>query len=164
IGTEDGANIEMRQAVTDRWWPFRFGNSAEQNQEPYKPWDIYVQDTAIRRAVDALKDNTFAQSSEEAEAFVQIYHRLTEHDTFRVLKDLRSYYEMQKKVEALFLQPRSWAEMVLHNIAAMGPFSADESIRNYATKIWGITPCPPLPAILEKVRSEYAEHDRCKIK
>ncbi|HSX10930.1 MAG TPA: glycogen/starch/alpha-glucan family phosphorylase, partial [Chlamydiales bacterium] len=46
IGTEDGANIEMRQAVTDRWWPFRFGNSAEQNQEPYKPWDIYVQDTA----------------------------------------------------------------------------------------------------------------------
>lgn len=164
IGTEDGSNIEMRRAVTDRWWPFRFGSSAEENQQPYTPSDIYDQDEAIRRAVDALKDDTFAQNAAESEAFTQLYHDLIETDTYRVLKDLRSYYETQKKVEALYLTPHAWAETALHNIAAMGHFSADESVRNYATHIWGITPCPIDPSILKKVRSEYSEYDRCKIK
>jgi glycogen phosphorylase len=164
IGTEDGSNIEMRLAVTDRWWPFRFGASAEENQQPYTSGDIYAQDEGIQRAVDALKDDTFAQSADEAEAFTQLYHDLTEADTYRVLKDLRSYYQAQKKVEALYLTPHSWAETALHNIAAMGRFSADESIRNYAAHIWGTTPCPIDRTILEKVRAEYSEHDRCKIK
>jgi starch phosphorylase len=57
-----------------------------------------------------------------------------------------------------------WAETAIHNISAMGPFSTDESIRNYAKTIWGIEPCPPDPLILAKVRGEYSEHDRCKIK
>lgn len=163
IGTEDGANVEMRAAVTDRWWPFRFGGSAEENQLPYKPGGIYIKDAAIKQAVDTLKNDTFAQSAAESEAFHQIYHHLTESDTFRVLKDLRSYYNTQKKVEALFQNPRGWAETALHNISAMGQFSTDASIHNYATKIWGIGPCPSDRAILEKVQNEYSEHDRCKV-
>src|SRR5690606_6699053 len=59
IATDDGSNVEMRAAVTDQWWPFRFGSSALENQQPYKPWDIYVQDEGIRHAVDTLRDNTF---------------------------------------------------------------------------------------------------------
>jgi starch phosphorylase len=164
IATDDGSNIEMRAAVTDRWWPFRFGSSALENQQPYKPWDIYVQDEGIRHAVDTLRDNTFAQTPDESSAFTQLYHTLTESDPYRVLKDLRSYYETQKRVEALFLTPRAWAETALHNIASMGSFSSDASIRNYATHIWDITPCPIDPTILQKVRSEYSAHDRCKIK
>lgn len=164
IGTEDGANIEMRESVTDRWWPFRFGGTAEENRQAYSPAEIYSQDEAIQRALNTLKDDTFAESPEEQEAFKQIYYHLTEHDTFRVLKDLRPYYETQKKVDALYLQPNLWAETALHNIAGMGPFSTDESIRNYAEKIWEIAPCPIDPKILAKVQAEYAEHDRCKIR
>jgi len=164
IGTEDGANIEMREAVTDRWWPFRFGATMEENGQPYKSWDIYLQDEQIRRAVDALKDGTFAESPAESEAFNQIHQSLLESDAFHVLKDLRVYYETQKKVEALFLQPKAWAEMAIHNIAGMASFSTDTSIHNYAQKIWDIQPCPSDPAILAKVRAEYAQYDECKIR
>lgn len=163
IGTEDGANIEMHEAVTDRWWPFSFGASAQENSSPYNPQDIYNNDEPIRRAVETLKDGTFSQTHDEAKAFLQIYHHLVEHDTFRVLQDLRAYYETQKKVEELYIQPKIWAETAIHNIAAMGRFSTDESIHNYAKNIWGIEPCPPAPEILAKVREEYSEHDRCKI-
>ena len=54
-------------------------------------------------------------------------------------------------------------ETAIHNIASMGRFSTDESIRHYAKEIWNIVPCPPDLAILAKVQAEYAEHDRCKI-
>jgi len=164
IGTEDGANIEMRQAVTDKWWPFRFGATAQENTQHYKSWDIYIQDQAIRKAIDSLKDGTFSTNSSEEKAFAEIHQNLIETDTFRVLKDLRPYYETQRKVEALFLQPKAWAETAIHNIAGMGTFSTDESIRRYAKEIWQIEPCPIDPQILAQVREEYSAHDRCKIK
>jgi starch phosphorylase len=163
IGTEDGANIEMHEAASKSWWPFTFGASAEENKRPYHPNEIYAQDEAIRLALDSLKDGTFSQNEEERHAFLEIYHSLLEPDTFRVLQDLRAYYETQKKVEELYIRPKAWAETALHNIAAMGRFSTDESNHNYAKNIWEIEPCPPDPAILAKVRDEYAEHDRCKI-
>ena len=159
IGTEDGANIEMREAIGDRWWPFRFGGTAEENRQPYSAWDIYIHDEPIRRAVDTLKEGLFAETPEEAEAFAAIHASLVESgpnsDFFKVLKDLRPYYETQKKVEALFLQPHLWAETAIHNIAGMGRFSTDESIKAYA-KIWGITPCPIDPAILAKTQTAHS--------
>ena len=167
IGTDDGANIEMREAVTDQWWPFKFGASAEENRLPYNARDIYTQDEGIAKAIDALKDNTFAQTPAETAAFASLHYALIEagqsSDHFKVLKDLRDYYNTQHKVEELFASPLKWAEMAIHNIAGMGPFSTDESIRNYAKDIWGIEPCPPDKDILAKVRDEYSEHDRCRI-
>lgn len=165
IGTEDGANIEMHKAATDRWWPFSFGRSAKENAhfQEYHALDVYKNDEQIRRAVDALKDGTFAITPEESAAFTQIYSSLLEHDRFFVLSDLRSYYETQKKVEELYRKPEQWAETAIHNVASMGDFSTDISIRNYAEKIWGLEPCHPDSALLEKVREEYSEHDRCRI-
>ncbi len=167
IGTDDGANIEMKEAVTNQWWPFKFGSSAEDNRKPYSAWDIYISDEAIRRAVDSLKDGTFAETPDETEAFAKLFTLLVESgpasDHFKVLKDLRDYYNTQLKVEELFEKPLEWAEMAIHNIASMGCFSTDESIRHYAEDIWGIQPCPPDPAIIAKVREEYSQHDRCRI-
>jgi starch phosphorylase len=157
IGTEDGANIEMHAAVTDRFWPFQFGASAEQYHDSYDPADIYTQDEQIRRALDTLVDGSLAESRFEEEAFSQLHRSLIEHDSFRVLKDLREYYETQKKVEELFLQPHLWAEMAIHNISAMGSFSTDQSIRNYAQTIWGIEPCPIDADILSQIRCHYLE-------
>lgn len=174
IGTEDGANIEMHQAVGDAYWPFSFGKSSVENTQlkvkgNYNPWEIYMHDPAIRMALDALRDRSFAQSDEEHEAFTSLYHLLldstngTSPDRFFVLSDLRSYYETQKKVEALFLDPLKWAEYAIQNMAAMGSFSSDESIHNYATKVWDLTPCPCDKGELERVREEYSEHDKCRI-
>jgi starch phosphorylase len=162
IGTEDGANIEMRKAITDPWWPFAFGASAEENRKPYQPWDLYHHDEAIRRVVDALKDDQLSENESERQAFGALHRSLLEADHFHLLSDLRSYYNAQKKVEALFATPLQWAETALHNIAGMGSFSTDESIRRYATQIWGIEPCDLDPKVLAQVREAYSEHDRCK--
>jgi starch phosphorylase len=159
IGTEDGANVEMRQAITDRWWPFRFGATAEENANApgYCSRDIYSSDEEIRRAMDTLINDTFAENDKERFAFAAIYNSVLDYDRFFVLRDLRSYYEIQKRVENLYRKPKQWAQFAIHNIAAMGRFSSDESICNYAKLIWDIEPCPPDPEILSEIRREFGE-------
>jgi starch phosphorylase len=148
----------MRQSITDKWWPFRFGSTAEEIKLAYNPWDIYSKDLQIQRAVNSLKEGYFATSDEENQAFSDLYQSLISEDRYRVLKDLRSYYETQKKVEELYQKPKAWAEIAIHNIAGMGPFSADESIHHYAKEIWEIAPCPTDQDILSRVREEYSEN------
>jgi starch phosphorylase len=161
IGTEDGANIEMRASSGSPAWPFSFGATAAENKAPYKAADIYVQNPKIQQALKALKDGSFTQTAEETQIAEKIYQNLIEKDFYRVLADLPSYYETQKKVENLFQNPSAWAEIAIQNIAGMGPFSADASIQNYAKEIWKIEPCSTEPELLNKVREDYIEHDRC---
>lgn len=170
IGTRDGANIEMEQQITPEWWPFAFGCSADEIKAirgSYIAKDIYDNDPKIRKAVDTLRDGTFAQTEEEQKAFLDLYHKLIEShyggpaDRFFTLKDLRSYYDTQLKVEALYKTPEKWAEYALHNIAGMGKFSADYAVENYAKLVWGIQPCPLDEEILDRVEYEYEEHYRC---
>ena len=174
IGTEDGANIEMHREITDAWWPFGFGKTAAENVKmrqtrSYSSWDIYMHDQQIRQAMDCLRDRCFAETEAEHQTHSSLYRLLLEPqnsdmpDRYFVLNDLRNYYETQKKVEELYLQPAKWAEIALHNIASMGNFSTDESIHNYAKKIWDIHPCSVERAELEKVRADYSEHDKCRI-
>ena len=162
IGTEDGANVEMREAVTDHWWPFRFGATAEQNAgtEHDQGREIYQHDAEIKRALDSFVDGTFATNDHEKWALSHLYHDLLNNDRFFVLRDLRSYYDTQKKVEKLYKKPSAWAETAIHNICAMGRFSSDESIHHYAKEIWGIEPCAPDPDLLYQIRKDYLE---CRI-
>ncbi|MBF8263051.1 MAG: glgP [Parachlamydiales bacterium] len=159
IGTDDGANVEMRQAVTDRWWPFLFGATAEENANAhhYHSREIYSADPSIRRAIDALIDGTFAKDASEQAAFASLHASLLDHDRFFVLRDLRPFYDTQRKVEELYRDPLRWSETAIHNVAAMGRFSSDESIRNYAQTIWDIKPCPPDESSLASIRKEYGE-------
>ncbi|WP_194847697.1 glycogen/starch/alpha-glucan phosphorylase [Candidatus Neptunochlamydia vexilliferae] len=171
IATDDGANVEMRQQITDEWWPFMFGASSNENLEmrrshSYNPLDVYTSEPKIKQAVDALKDRSLVENDAEHESLMAVYRSLLEGmtpDAFFVLNDLMAYYETQKKVEELYQDPNRWAEFALHNIAGMGAFSADVSIKNYAEKIWEINPCPPDPKELKQVRKEYSEHDRCRV-
>ena len=122
---------------------------------------------AIKRAVDALRNRTFAQTDEEHQAFSDLYHKLIEAhyggapDRYFTLKDLQSYYETEKKAEELYRNRRLWAEYAIHNIAGMGKFSSDYSIHNYAKLIWGIEPCQLDQDLLDKVRYDYAINNRC---
>lgn len=174
IGTEDGANIEMHAEITDQWWPFGFGKSAEENEKmramrSYNSWDIYMHNSAIKKAVDALRDHSLAETDAEHQALSSLYRTLLESqngdmaDRYFILNDLMSYYETQKKVEELFSKPNQWAEYAINNIAGMGKFSTDQSIHNYAKSIWDLQPCPVDKNELEKVRAEYSEHDKCRI-
>ncbi len=168
IGTEDGANIEMREAIKDPWWPFSFGARADElqalySQNQYNPWDIYSKYPKIKRAIDALKDGTFTQCESEEASFSYLFDIIMlgygneRPDRYFVLYDLPAYHETQKLVEQYYLDPAKWAEVAIHNIAGMGTFSTDTSIQKYAQNIWGLNPCPIDPEILKGVRRVYEE-------
>ncbi|MEM8728016.1 MAG: glycogen/starch/alpha-glucan phosphorylase, partial [Chlamydiota bacterium] len=167
IATDDGANVEMRQKITNKWWPFMFGAGSGDNLEmrrsnSYDPHEIYAHNPQIRQVVDALQNRFLIENDAEHQALMTVHDAL-DSDRFFVLNDLISYYETQKRVEALYQQPHRWAEFALHNMAGMGSFSADVSIKNYAEKIWNLKPCPADLDELNRVRKEYSEHDRCRI-
>ncbi|NGX62991.1 MAG: Glycogen phosphorylase [Candidatus Anoxychlamydiales bacterium] len=169
IGTEDGANIEMREAISDEWWPFSFGSSAEEikkmrKEKTYNPLDLYIQHPHIHKAIDMLKDGSLAKNEHEHQAMLDLYNILVGGDTpdkYFVIKDLLSFYETQKKVEDLYIDKYKWAEFAIHNIGGMSRFSSDEVINNYAKSVWEIDPCPLEPYILERVTKEYQETTIC---
>ncbi|MBJ7448886.1 MAG: glycogen/starch/alpha-glucan family phosphorylase [Parachlamydiales bacterium] len=173
IGTEDGANIEMRQAVTDEWWPFKFGASASEilslQINGYHPYDIYANNPKLKRILDCFTDRTFALNQKEHEVLASIFTRLIDNhsgfvaDRFFVLHDYASYVATQAKVEELYRDPMNWAKCAIHNIAKMGYFSSDRAINDYATQVWNLEQCPIDETILDKVREEYSSHDRCRI-
>ncbi len=157
IGTNDGANIELHEAIGDPWWPFAFGASSQDNLRPFNPRGFHEKDASIRRCVDALKDGTLAKTAAETAAFSALHESLVGSETadqFRVLQDLEDYVATQKRVEALFCHPKKWAETAIHNVGGTGFFSTDESARHYAA-LWGISPCPPEPGILANVQAVY---------
>ena len=172
IGTRDGANIEMEKKSPLSGGPFLLAVLLIKSLEmkaahSYKARDIYESDPRIKRAVDSLRDRSFAQTDEEHQVFSDLYHKLIEMhyggppDRYFTLKDLQSYYDTQQKVEELYVKPRLWAEYAIHNIAGMGKFSSDYSIHNYAKLIWNIEPCPLDQELLDRVRYDYAIHNRC---
>lgn len=168
IGTEDGANVEMRQAVTDSWWPFRFGHTAEENlrDSPHAGaigWSLYTENPTLNALLNSLKDGTYSETPEEAAAFSRIYDSLVQRDTFFVLRDFPSYARAQLRAEALYRDSGRWAEHAIHNIAAMGNFSSDRAIAQYASDIWHLRPMPLDPAILAQTRELFQSHDRCFI-
>ncbi len=165
IGTDDGANIEMREEIQDKWWPFKFGASTEEIQSGKRN----ESNERIKKAVETLQDRTFAESDGEHEAFMDLYKMLLEShydgppDRYFVLHDLEDYYQKQKKVEELYRSSHRWAEFVIHNIAGMGKFSIDRTIQDYNEKIWQLDPCLPDPMIRSRVEEDYREHDKCRI-
>ncbi len=171
IGTDDGANVEMREAVTNEHWPFLFGCSSEDimkmtRDKSYNSQDVVNQDPQIKEALETLINGSLADNEVEEEVLRAIYNSLmvgVDKDRYFVLKDLRSYYNTQMKVEELYLKPNEWAKMALHNIASMGRFSSDESIKNYAENIWGLPRCPVDSEELKRVKREFLEADRCYI-
>jgi len=168
IGTEDGANIEMRQAITDEWWPFSFGSTIDEiknmrEDKNYKPSDFYLQHAHLKQVIDMLKDGSLVKNDFEHKSFLELYNYLITQDNYFVIKDLLSFYETQKKVEDLYLDKYKWAEFALHNLGGMSRFSSDEVINNYAKSIWNIDPCPIDPFILEKVTQEYQATTVCYV-
>ena len=145
IGTLDGANIEIRDAVGEENI-FIFGHTAAEVAElragtRYNPWDLYHADAELAAVVDSLRDGTFA--GPDAAALREIWSALMERgDRFLHLADFRPYLDAQARAGELFNDPRAWAAKAIRNVAAMGAFSSDRAIREYAREIWNLAPVP----------------------
>lgn len=141
IGTLDGANIEIRDAVgADNI--FIFGLTADEVEErlitgTHQPWQIYRSDPELAAVLDAIQTGAFVGTDREA---VQgVWSSLMEHgDRYMLLADFRSYVATQERVAERFRDRRAWARSAILNIAAMGYFSSDRAIFEYAEKIWGL--------------------------
>jgi starch phosphorylase len=174
IGTEDGANIEMHEAVGNENWPFNFGASAIENEsvwrnQGYSSFEVYINHPQIRSALDVLKEGKFCENEDEKAVLHSIFKDLVEKqdgqmaDRYFILKDLPSYIDAQKKVEIYYSNQELWAKTCIANIASMGEFSCDETVHNYAKKIWHLDPVELEFETLEDVKRNYSEYDKCRI-
>ena len=171
IGTDDGANVEMREAVGDDHWPFLFGYSSDEvnkikSENSHDPDKILAENQEIFDAMQCLKDGSLVDNEAEDTVLKAIYDSLMtgeDRDRYLVLGDLPGYIMAHEKAELLYQDKEAWAKMALHNIASMGRFSSDVSVKNYAEKIWNIKPQPMDKDILAQIRKEFEESDRCNI-
>jgi starch phosphorylase len=146
IGTLDGANVEIREEVGDENF-FLFGLTAEQVQQRkaqgYRPHELYDQNATLREVLDYLGSGALAGGD------VQLFHPLVEnlrwHDPFLVLADYQDYLEAQERVSALWRDPQAWTRKTILNVARMGKFSSDRSIRDYCKRVWQVTPVSVQP-------------------
>ena len=142
IGTDDGANIEIRQNVGDDNI-FIFGLKTPevlaQRQAGYQPMRLYDQNAALKAVLDAISGGQF--SPEEPGRYRGLVDSLLwGGDHYLLLADYADYCATQSRVDDLYRQPAAWAEKAIANVAGMGVFSSDRTIRAYAEQIWGLTP------------------------
>jgi starch phosphorylase len=143
VGTLDGANIEIRDAVGAENF-FLFGLTADQvaqQRANYRPWDIYWGNPAVRRALDAIASGEF--SREAPGLFSPIRDWLTrEADPYVLMADIGSYLEAHDRVDELWRDPGAWTRATILNIARTGHFSSDRAVHEYAQRIWQVAPLP----------------------
>lgn len=142
IGTLDGANIEIREAVGEENI-FIFGNTSEQVEQirmaGYQPRDIYESNAELKQALDQIRDGFFSPG--EPGRFQSVYDSLVNYgDRFLLLADYASYIAAQEQVDTLYRQPLRWTRTAIHNVASMGNFSSDRAIAEYAREIWHVDP------------------------
>jgi starch phosphorylase len=148
IGTLDGANVEIREAVGAENF-FLFGLTVEEipplRDAGYRPRDRYESDPELRAVVDALADGTFARG--DGSLFRPIVDSLLGDDPWLLMADFRSYLDRQLEVEQAYLDAERWTRMSILNTARAGFFSSDRSIRDYCRDIWRVDAVPiELPA------------------
>ncbi len=143
IGTLDGANVEMREAVGAENF-FLFGLTADAVQvvrtEGYRPMAYVDSDPELRAVMELISSGAFSPS--DAGLFRPLVDSLLNDDPFMLMADYRSYIECQEGVSAAYRDQDRWTRMSILNVARMGGFSSDRSIREYSEKIWGVKPVP----------------------
>ncbi|GAA0497452.1 glycogen/starch/alpha-glucan phosphorylase [Microbacterium aurantiacum] len=141
IGTDDGANVEIRELVGDDNF-FLFGMTEPEVEElwtrGYKPAEFYQQDEDLRRAIDLIASGAF--SNGDRTVFEPIVSNLLYDDRFMVLADYASYIRAQDRVDAAYADQDAWTKAAILNIARCGFFSSDRSIRDYIDRIWHTPP------------------------
>lgn len=146
LGTLDGANIEIMEAVGEANI-YTFGLTREdvswyQQSGGYNPREIYGTDAIVRRVVDCLASNRFCP--DEPGLFRWIVDELLDRgDRYFHLADLSSYVEASHRAEKDYQSPDVWTAKSILNVARTGFFSSDRTISEYARDIWNIKSALP---------------------
>jgi len=137
IGTWDGANIEMAEHMgVENMFVFglRTPQVAALKTVGYDPRLYIEQSKVLGDVIDAIRSGAF--SRDEPERYKNIVQSLTQHDPYLLMADFTDYLATQASVDALYVDPKSWAERALRNIAGMGFFSTDRTIAEYVARVW----------------------------
>ncbi len=137
IGTDDGANVEIRELVGDEHF-FLFGMSepevADLRADGYVPSSYYEANPQLKRAMDLLGGGTFAIGGQQVGR--PVIDDLLRNDRFMVLADYASYIEAQARVDAAYVNEDAWTRSAILNVARCRFFSSDRSMREYINRIW----------------------------
>ena len=141
IGTLDGANIEIREAVGAENF-FLFGLSAaevlEWRTKGYDPRQLYHGNELLRDVINLIGTGFF--SPDDRDLFRPLVDSLLTSDDYMLLADFKSYTDCQQSVCRTYADRQRWAEMSILNAARVGRFSSDRSIRDYCREIWKVSP------------------------
>ena len=141
IGTLDGANIEIRDAVgPDNF--FLFGLTADdvdaRKKNGYNPREVYASNAELREAIDLLGSGLF--SAGDRELFQPLIDSLLGRDDYMLLADYEAYIDAQARAADAYTRPADWTRMSILNTARVGRFSSDRAIREYCRHIWHVKP------------------------
>jgi len=143
LGTLDGANVEIREAVGDENF-FLFGLTADEviarKKAGYRPREVYNEQLELREAMDLIGSGFF--SPEDKHLFKPLIDTLLEEDRYLVLADFAAYQAKQEEVARAFLDTEAWTRKCILNVARAGIFSSDRTIRQYAEEIWRVKQTP----------------------
>jgi glycogen phosphorylase len=143
IGTLDGANVEIHEEVgADNF--FLFGLDAEQVRDlkshGYRPRNYHEQNVELAKVLNFIASGGLVRG--DSELFHPLVENLIADDPFLLLADYQSYVDCQEQVSALWSDPAAWTRKSILNVARMGKFSSDRSIREYCERVWKVTPSP----------------------
>ncbi|MBQ4348403.1 MAG: glycogen/starch/alpha-glucan phosphorylase [Clostridia bacterium] len=137
LGTLDGANVEINEAVTDENM-FLFGMTTPEvndlTRRGYQPMNYFNNNAELRRVIE------FIQAGIGGKQFPEIGNTIIHHDPYMVLADFADYRAAQKKIDEVWKDRETWNRMSLMNIAGAGRFAADRAIGDYARDIWHTKP------------------------
>ncbi|MBD2108701.1 glycogen/starch/alpha-glucan phosphorylase [Nodosilinea sp. FACHB-13] len=143
IGTLDGANVEIRDAVGAENF-FLFGLTAPEvvtlKAEGYDPYSYYHRHPMLKDAIDLIASGHFSHG--DGDLFKPLLDKLLYHDPFMLLADYQAYIDCQETVGRAYSDADSWTRMAILNSVRMGAFSSDRSIAEYCSDIWKVTPFP----------------------
>ncbi len=141
IGTDDGANVEIRQLVGDDHF-FLFGllepEVAELQTAGYEPGEYYESNPQLKRAIDLISSGAFSDG--DRNAFEPVVSNLLYEDRFMALADYQAYLDAQDRVEKAYVNKEAWTKSAILNVARSGFFSSDRSMRDYLSRIWTASP------------------------
>jgi starch phosphorylase len=141
IGTLDGANVEIRDAVGHENF-FLFGLTTPQVGElraaGYNPLAFIDRSPALEEAIELIGSGFFSLG--DRDRFKPIVDHLRQRDHYLVCADFEDYSAAEARAARAYENPRDWARRSLFNIVGASAFSSDNTIRQYAQEIWGIEP------------------------
>jgi starch phosphorylase len=143
IGTWDGATIEMAEAIGPQYL-FVFGHRAEDiarmRELGYHPRRVAEYDSGLRAVLDAIGGGQFCR--DEPHRYRALIDNLLDLDRYFLLADFADYCGAQTRVDAMYADPARWGECVVRNIAGMGRFSVDRTVREYVERVWSPATLP----------------------